>query len=135
MKPCCCWLMFVMCWLSSGCELIQLAASNLAFEGWLEKEQAITAVRCRTLAEQGWREALCSDRGQVHSVDYDRGFKDGYADCLQRNGCFLPPALPPRHYWSAQFQTPHGHHAISNWFLGYEHGAQAARASGHREFI
>jgi len=135
MRPRYCLPILVFCWLCSGCELLQLAASNIAYEAWLEKERAITAVRCRTLAEQAWRESPGPDHGHSYSVDYACGFKDGYADCIQTYGCLLPPALPPRQYWSARFQTPQGHHAIEEWFLGYEHGAQAARASSHREFI
>src|SRR5207249_1121816 len=135
MKPRFSWLLAGICAFCSGCEILEFATCNLAYEAWLEKEHAVACVRSRQLAEQAWRESLCSNSGQVHSVDYDRGFKDGHAGYLEANGCLLTPVLPPKHYWSARFQTPEGHRAIEDWYLGYQHGAQAARASGLREFI
>lgn len=135
MKPTYLCLVVGFCALCSGCALLQLAACNLTYEVWLHKEYTVACVRYRKLAEQAWLESLCSNSGQDYSVHYERGFKDGYAGYLDANGCLLPPALPPKHYWSARFQTPEGHRAIEDWFLGYQHGAQAARASGQREFI
>jgi hypothetical protein len=130
---CCVVVGFCAC--CSGCEILELTVCNLGYEAWLEKECAVTCVRNRKLAEQAWVESLCSHPTQVHSVDYDRGFKDGYASYLDANGHPLPPALPPKHYWSARYQTPEGHRAIDDWYLGYQHGAQAAQASGQRELI
>jgi hypothetical protein len=135
MKPRYSLLIAGLCAFCSGCELIQLAACNLSYEGWLCKEHTVACVRNRELAEEAWREALCSSGGQAYSVDYARGFKAGYAAYLDSSGCLTPPALPPKHYWTGRYQSPQGHRAIEEWFLGHEHGAQAARASGRREFI
>jgi hypothetical protein len=107
----------------------------VGYEAWLCKECTIACVRDRKAAEQALRESYCLGSSQQYSADYEKGFKSGYIDQLDANALLSPPAIPPKHYWSARYQTAEGHQAIHDWYLGYQNGAHAARASGRRDLI
>ncbi|MDH3716619.1 MAG: hypothetical protein OES79_00735 [Planctomycetota bacterium] len=79
------------------------------------------------LSAKSWR--------RTFSVDYARGFEDGFVDFLDAGGTGQPPPVPPRRYWRAKYQTADGQLAIQQWFSGYEDGVRAAQASGYRDFV
>jgi hypothetical protein len=91
-------------------------------------------VRDKCLANEAWDE-ICARDGDVYSRHYYRGFVDGFTDYLDAGGTGEPPPVPPRSYWRLYYQTPEGHDAIGDWFVGFRHGADVARASGVRELV
>jgi hypothetical protein len=68
------------------------------------------------------------------SADFERGFKDGFADYLDFGGIGEPPPLPPRTYWKNRYQSPAGYAAVEDWFAGFRQGAADAEASGWRNY-
>ena len=70
-----------------------------------------------------------------YSVDYRRGFVDGFADYLYAGGSGEPPVVPPWRYRKASYETPEGYAAIEDWFAGFRHGANVALASGLRNLV
>jgi hypothetical protein len=68
-----------------------------------------------------------------YSRDYGEGFVAGYADYLDAGGTGYPPAVPPFRYRLVCCETPEGARAVEEWYAGFRHGAEAARASGGRE--
>jgi hypothetical protein len=91
-------------------------------------------IRHKCLADEAWNEIVARD-GDVYSRHYYRGFMEGFTDYLMEGGSGEPPPLPPRSYWRLYYQTPEGHQAIQDWFAGFRHGADVARASGVRDLV
>lgn len=76
------------------------------------------------------------DQGQHHgSKHYAHGFKSGFVDIMMAGGPVTLPLLPPRRYWSRDYQTPEGHRAAHDWFAGFEDGAAAAHDGGYRKLV
>lgn len=122
-----------LCAVAAGCNLLILGAGNIAEETHFKKEIVVSHHRLRALADEAWSELQKSGPAHSYSLDYELGFKDGFVDYLYAGGPGHPPPVPPRHYWDARYETPSGHHAIEEWYAGYEHGVQAALASGYRQ--
>ena len=61
------------------------------------------------------------------------GFSDG--DYLEAGGTGQPPAMPPRRYWKAVYQSPEGRLAVQDWYRGFAYGAEMAKASGYRQLV
>jgi hypothetical protein len=98
--------------------------------------------RFRQLAEAAFESAWATARAEADDYQHDpfspderRGFIDGYVDYLEAGGTGEPPALPPRKYWKAVYNTPQGRLAVQHWFQGYEFGAAMAKLSGHRQLV
>jgi hypothetical protein len=92
-------------------------------------------LRDRKLAESAWAEYRTAYPNPAYSPNWERGFKDGFADYLYAGGTGLPPPLPPRDYWTTGYETPGGHRAIADWFEGFRQGARAAQGSGYRNLV
>jgi hypothetical protein len=120
---------------STGCELALYASRDLTYEACLFTDHAAQTIRNCHLAEQAWDEVLRTHPGVVFSADYASGFKDGFADFLKSGGNGDAPALPPRHYWKAVYQTPEGREAVKDWFAGFRQGTSSAKASGLRQVV
>lgn len=118
--------------LSPGCQLVLNTTRDLSYEFCLGVDETVECSRNRHLAEQAWDEVREAIAAPAFSVDYARGFKDGYADYLTAGGSGDPPSLPPRCYWKAIYQTPEGKQATDDWFTGFRHGAWQAKSSGLR---
>ena len=102
-------------------------ASKKHFRGFARS--AFEVVRAHARADLGDYEC------EPFSADYQLGFEDGFVDFLDAGGLGSPPTLPPRRYWKAKYQTPHGQGAVTDWFSGYERGAAAAQESGWRQLV
>src|SRR5438874_1625105 len=126
------------CVAGHGCGPITLATRTLVLEPvhYCMSANALSETRRNyKLAEQIWEAILKEDRDHPYSADYACGFKDGFADYLYAGGTGEPPPLPPRHYWTIHYETPEGHRAIADWFVGFRHGATIAQQSGYREWV
>jgi len=94
------------------------------------------------LAESALDQAISLERAErddyqcaPYTVDYEQGFVDGFVDYLEAGGTGEPPLLPPRRYWNASYQSHAGHQSAEQWFAGYRHGAEIARASSFRSLV
>lgn len=98
-------------------------------------DKVVELARDSKLAKEAWAEVCAANPRHAFSVHYEDGFKDGYVDYLYAGGNGHPPAMPPRRYWKAKFQTPAGYQMIEEWFAGFAHGSAVAMASGYRAYI
>ena len=65
--------------------------------------------------------------------DFRDGFIAGYCNVCDGGDGYVP-ALPPRDYWDARYQTAEGQKRTKMWFAGYPVGAKAARTTGAGAF-
>jgi hypothetical protein len=84
-------------------------------------------------ARQAWHERKHMYVGEPQFVAFGQGFRDGYADVASGSSGCVPP-LPPRRYWTWQYQTGEGQAKVAAWFAGYPHGAKAAQEDGAGNF-
>lgn len=134
MRPASLLALLGLCFLGSGCALVEDTARNALVTLARPVERHREEARNRAWAEQAWQQA-CSCDATPRSADYADGFRDGYTELLFRGGDGEPPLLAPLRYRGVRYQTPQGYAAISDWFAGYRQGAAAAKASGARELI
>ena len=119
----------------SGCALVEDAGRNFCVAVSTPAEVHREKARNEKWAEASWQMTCMKDGPGTHSVDFARGFKDGFAEYLFRGGDCEPPIVAPLHYRHARYQTPQGYQAIQDWFEGYRLGATTARDSGARRWI
>lgn len=86
----------------------------------------------KQLAREAWRHVERDD-ATPHSAAYAQGFKKGFVDYVESNGTGDPPGAPPAHLQRAGYRTPDAHQDILDYYEGFRHGANVARASGIRE--
>src|SRR5947207_1402939 len=101
-----------LCGLCPGCGgPLTNVARTMIFEP-LHFDKAVNdyadCLRDRQVAEFAWAEYKTAFPNPGHSHDWERGFKDGFADYLYAGGTGLPPPLPPREYWTTAYETPGG---------------------------
>jgi hypothetical protein len=85
--------------------------------------------RQRRMARAAYTVSPGACNGVTHSVDYAKGFEEGYYDVASGgDGC--PPPLPPEKYWRATYNSPLGQEHVKAWFQGFRDGAAAAKADG-----
>jgi hypothetical protein len=128
------WLLIGLLAFCQGCNLAVNFSRDVVFEVERASHECLEKVRDERLAASAWNEVQSNHKG-VYSVDYARGFRDGYADYLFAGGTGEPPLLPPRRYWGVGYETPDGVQAIQDWFAGYRHGAAEAEQSGYRQLV
>lgn len=85
-----------------------------------------------------WRDKVWAERafnlhypncGNEFPADFRSGFIEGYCNaCNGGNG--IPPALPPKAYWTSRYKTEQGSKKVDAWFAGYPAGAKAANIDG-----
>ncbi len=103
---------------------------------WLLQEPVIWA-KNRHAAHAAW-EARMGFLGEEivyspHFKEFEHGWKRGYFD-IANGGDGCRPALPPRKYWSAAYQSPDGNARVQHWFEGYDQGVVAADEDGVGHF-
>ena len=121
----------------TGCNLICQATRNIVVNPLLYHERLDECnLQCRagSLAETALAEMSAAHPGGV-SRDYERGFKQGFVDYIERGGTTDPPPLPPRDYWKIHYQSTEGQNKIRDWFAGFHDGATAASNSGYRQLV
>lgn len=119
----------------SGLEIARYSARNLVTAPVDASRDCQDRRQYRQQACKAWL-AIADAQPETHySSHYAEGFQDGFTDYLYAGGNGEPPVVPPwcdrRNGW----ETPAGRAHIEDWYAGYRHGAQAARASGLRETI
>ena len=101
--------------------------------GCTQLEDNRIEARQRRMARAAYVTSPGACNGMLHSVDYAKGFEAGYFDVASGgDGC--PPALPPKKYWGAAYNSPVGQEHVKAWFQGFRDGAAAARADGVASF-
>lgn len=119
-----------------GCTVCQQARRTMIHEpgefSWKHDRQRSLKIY-RQWADQAWiaENGSCPEEGLYN--DYALGFRDGFVDYVYAGGDGEPPPVPPRKFWNVAWRTPEGDEASHQWFNGYRHGAQVARAGGFRE--
>jgi hypothetical protein len=122
-----------------GCTTVAEGVRNMIIEPaeycW-HLDNCIDHHRNRAVAWQAWAEflSMCPE-GVTYSVDFGRGFRDGFADYLFAGGAGSPPPVPPRYYWRPEYQNPDGQIAMRDWFIGFRRGVAAAKQSGLRQLV
>jgi hypothetical protein len=125
--------------LGLGCTTVAEGVRNMIVEPaeycW-HLDNCIDHKRNRAVAWQALAEFLrACPEGVSYSVDFGRGFRDGFADYLFAGGAGNPPPVPPRYYWRPEYQNPEGQSAMRDWFIGFRRGAAAAKQSGLRQLV
>jgi hypothetical protein len=130
-----------LCLTGPGCSFVHHIKRNLINEPQFGCDEVAIRMRHERLARQAWDE-MARQYGKCFSVDYRRGFIDGFADYLTYGGCQngcdeapIVPAVPPEHYRHKKYMTPEGYRAIEEWFMGFRHGSSTAVASGLRQLV
>lgn len=121
-----------------GCTVCHFANQTLRKEpsefNWREDRKK-SQETYRGWADQAWCQLRSADPGLQVSVDYMAGFKDGFVAYVYAGGTGQPPPVPPRKFWNVGFRNPRGQDSAADWFAGYRHGANVARAEGYRERV
>lgn len=115
---------------NAGCTLVQGLNEYLAYND--RCDEFVLGWRNHVWANQAWlaRRHLYFGHPQFYALG--EGFRAGYQDVASGgNGC--PPALPPREFWSWQYQSGEGQAKVAAWFEGYPIGAEAAKEDGAGE--
>ena len=116
---------------SSGCTLFRGVREQVAYNDGVN--DFVLGWRNSVWARQAWYERAEHFVGQPHLAVFGAGFRAGYKD-VASGGSGCPPPLPPRKYWSWQYQTPEGQAKVAAWFSGYPHGARAAEEEQAGEY-
>ena len=84
-----------------------------------------------------WANRAFNLRYGNRDVDFEdhfkQGFVDGYCDVCNGGDGYVP-AVPPKDYWSYQYQSPEGAKCVNTWFKAYPLGVKAAREDGSGSF-
>src|SRR5437868_3211430 len=126
---------FALCLLPTGCQLAGNAVHNIRYEMTLATADHQERANYEKLAKESWAMPKAKGICSPSTKDYEDGFKAGFIDYLQFGGSGQPPYMPPQRYWRAGYRTPEGHRAIEEWFAGFRHGVEEAKASGYRPWV
>jgi hypothetical protein len=110
---------------AGGCTLAIDAGRNIVHEEAICAGGVKARLQARLEADQAWYRAREATPFVVYSDAYGDGFRDGYVDFAVNGGRCSPPALPPPCY---RTQSSDSAKLAADWFAGFRHGADAARA-------
>ena len=129
------WLLCVgLCLVNTGCSMFAAGARNAVTQPAQQANDRVELLRTWAWACAACRELEKSSPG-TYSSDYQRGFKRGFTDYVERGGKGEPPVAPSVCYRTVRAENPHGHRAADDWFNGFRDGSMAAMASGKREWV
>jgi hypothetical protein len=114
-----------------GCRLASTAVHNVSYETCLYFDELLDDIdHCRA-AKAAWRDLLRENPGQRYSVDYERGFKAGYAQALEDGcrPCGGGPAIPAHNCWRPHYGAADSCEGIREWLAGFQHGEAGARSA------
>ena len=115
---------------NTGCTVVEGVNEYFAYND--RCDEFVLGWRNYVWSNQAWlaRRHLYAGHPQFYALG--EGFCAGYQDVASGgNGC--PPALPPREFWSWQYQTGEGQAKVAAWFEGFPIGAEAAKEDGAGE--
>jgi hypothetical protein len=120
----------------TGCSVWRQARRTLitepaAFSWKWDRSRSLKTYR--RWADEAWQAERGGCPDGAGDADYALGFRDGFVDYIYAGGNAEPPPVPPREYWNVAMRGPDGKAAAAQWFAGYRHGANVARAGGLRE--
>ncbi|MGA2032235.1 MAG: hypothetical protein ABSG68_08275 [Thermoguttaceae bacterium] len=124
------------CLVLTGCSLYCNGTQTLLVKPWLfctDRDACHTQAKAGKCAAAAWQAHVEANPGDACRKEFERGFRDGFADFLYAGGTGEPPPVPPRRLWNLDYRTPEGHQAVEDWFAGFRCGAAAAREGGCRE--
>jgi hypothetical protein len=127
-----------LCAVAPGCAPLKQVARVIICEPaayCLGMDETVACMRDSDLAQEAWAHFSSAVPDNPYSEDFAAGFKDGFADYLWAGGNGEPPAIPPRQYWTPNYQSPDGIALMNDWFRGFRLGAAVARDSGYREAV
>jgi hypothetical protein len=117
------WLLVGSVVASGGClTLAADAARNLCHEKAIKSGEAEARRNGRREAQRALAAVMAADPHAAYPAAYAEGFCDGYVDYVVEGGPGNPPPLPPA-------CDPH---VAADWFAGFRHGTDAARADNAR---
>lgn len=112
---------------TTGCTFIHNSYENFRYDDTWNK--AVSSTRNKAWSKTAWHKRKHLFCREKQLDDFCKGFRAGYSDvCSGSTGC--TPSVPPREYWSWQYQSAEGQRKTSAWFAGYPHGARAAEEDG-----
>jgi len=117
---------------SAGCSFFRYGAENVVNDPYNAAQDVAFRHRMRKFAREAWQE-ICKTDGKRHSKAYIEGFEDGFVDFIDADGTGDPPGAAPAHLRRQLLHSENGQLIIEDWFAGFRHGVQVARASGLRE--
>jgi hypothetical protein len=117
---------------SAGCSFLYYGAENVVNDPYNAAQECAFRNRMRRFAREAWRE-ICKTDGKCYSAAHVEGFEDGFVDFIDADGTGDPPGAAPAHLRRRLLKSDTGQIEIENWFAGFRHGVQVARASGLRE--
>ena len=125
----------LLCAVGSGCTVTREISRNVIAQTQYPNaiQEKLMDIRNGMAANAAWEEFCTFNPEQPFAIDYELGFKRGFADYLD-GGTGQPPVVPPRRYWKVSYQSPQGHQQIQNWFAGYQAGSLVAEQSGRHQW-
>lgn len=108
---------------------------NLSSEPVRANDHMILAFRIKGWAAKAWQEVKMHAPEHPYSLDYEKGFLEGFRDYVESGGSGAPPAVPTLCYRLSWYRNPPGQQAITDWYEGFRRGALVAKESGYREII
>lgn len=116
---------------TTGCTFIHNSYENFRYDDtW---NRAVTSTRNKAWSKTAWHKRKHLFCREKQLDNFYEGFRAGYQDvCNGSTGC--TPNVPPRDYWSWQYQSAEGQRKVGAWFAGYPHGARAAEEDGIANF-
>lgn len=117
-----------------GCTLFETAVRNLVQAPADCIDDHRTRARAAELAEEAWG-SYYAEHPAAYTPDFERGFREGFAEFLYGGDPGVPPAVPPKDYQRPRYMTPEGHQAILDWYAGWTKGVAAGKASGLRQLM
>lgn len=125
------------CWLAPlvGCNQFQLAAHNIGAETAARWDDHKQDKRLRSEARMAWGEVCRRHPARAFTPEFADGFAEGFADHLAGGGVPQPPTVPPARYRGREYQNPTGQGRARDYLIGFQYGAEAAQASGRRQYL
>jgi hypothetical protein len=141
MRKSCVPILLLVCLLGPGCSFAQNVCRNIVAEVRYVRDERVIRKRAYRYARQAW-EAMTKRYGENFCDAYEDGFIEGFVDYIVYGGCSsgcgdspVVPAVPPLRYRHARNMTPQGYRSMEEWFVGFQHGAATAQASGLRNLV
>jgi len=89
-------------------------------------DNAFISYRDRVWAARAYNEQF-GGRPSLFTDHHRRGFIEGYCNVC-RGGDGNAPGLPPKDYWTSQYQSQQGSVCVNEWFEGFPEGAAVAKS-------